>query len=127
MIPKRADNVAPIKSPLKPVNWAGEVELTTLTLPHMMAMTGGHGIVLGQYFAGGGNFSGIVKKMTRLPTGDIRIILELSASEYGGTTGEYGAFLFFGNGMYAEVDKFTHEPITEENSGPWGLPISVHR
>lgn len=120
--------LAPTDEPKKkPIRWDGEVDITTLTLPHMMAMNGGHGIVLGQHFAGGGNFSGIVKRMTKMPDGVIRIILELSASEYGGSTGEFGAFLFFGNGMYAEVDKLLHEPITEENSGPWQQPVGVHR
>lgn len=123
---RRADFVddAPKRRPLK---WDGELDITTLTLPHMMAMTGGHGIVIGQDFAGGGNFSGIVKRMTKMPDGVIRIILELGASGHSGKTGRFGAFLFFGNGMYAEMDDLLHEPITEENSGPWQKPIGTHR
>ena len=112
---------------LKPIDWSGAVDISTLTLPHMMAMNGGHGIVLGQSFAGGGNFSGLVKRMAKMADGVILIIIELGATDYGGATGEYGAFLFFGNGMYAEIDTRVYEPITEENSGPWQKPIGAHR
>lgn len=100
--------------------------MTALTLPHMMAMTGGHGIVVGQHFAGGGNLSGIVKRITVMPNGSIRVVIELAAQHAAETTGKFGAFVFFGNGMYAEVDTLVHEDVTVENSGPWQQPVLQH-
>lgn len=111
----------------KPLDWAKELDVTTLTLPHMMAMTGGHGIVVGQHFAGGGNLSGIVRRITVMPNGAIRVIIEQQATEYQNTSGKFGAFIFFGNGMYAEIDNLVHEDVSEENSGPWQKPLTVAR
>lgn len=111
----------------KPLDWSKEFDITTLTLPHMMAMTGGHGIVVGQHFAGGGNLSGIVKRLTVMPNGAIRVIVEQQANDYSVTSGKFGAFIFFGNGMYAEVDSLVHEDVTVENSGPWQAALTVAR
>lgn len=111
----------------RPLDWSKEIDITTLTLPHMMAMTGGHGIVIGQHFAGGGHLSGLVRRITIMPSGAIRVIIEKQATEYATTSGDFGAFVFFGNGMYAEVDSLVHEDVTEENSGPWQKPLSVGR
>lgn len=111
----------------KPLDWAKELDITTLTLPHMMAMTGGHGIVIGQHFAGGGNLSGLVRRITVMPNGSIRVIIEQQATEYQNASGKFGAFVFFGNGMYAEIDNLVHEDVTEENSGPWQKPLTVAR
>ena len=116
----------PAPPPLKPLDWRGEIDVTTLTLPHMMAMTGGFGLVVGQSFAGGGSLSGLIRRMTIMPQGFVRIIIELGAEQFARTQ-KYGAFVFFGNGMYSEVDGFVHEPVTEENSGPWQESVAVHR
>lgn len=117
----------PAKPALKPLDWSGEIDVTTLTLPQMMAHTGGFGLVVGQSFAGGGSLSGIVRRMTIMPQGFVRVIIELGADMYSGTTERYGAFVFFGNGMYSEIDNLVHEPITRENSGPWQESVAVHR
>lgn len=115
------------KPKLKPLDWTGEIDVTTLTLPQMMAHTGGFGLVVGAYFAGGGSISGQVKRITIMPQGYVRVIVEKSADAYRGKTEQYGAFVFFGNGMYSEVDSFVHEAITEENSGPWQESVATHR
>ncbi len=112
---------------LKPINWAGEIDVTTLTLPNMMAHTGGFGLVVGAHFAGGGSLSGVVKRISIMPQGFVRVIIELGADPYQGRTLRYGAFIFFGNGMYSEIDTLVHEPVTEENSGPWQKSVEVHR
>ncbi len=117
----------PAKPALKPLDWSGEIDVTTLSLPHMMAFTGGFGLVVGQSFAGGGSLSGLVRRMTIMPQGFVRVIIELAADAYSGTTGRFGAFIFFGNGMYSEVDGFVHEAITEANSGPWQESVAMHR
>lgn len=114
-----------VKPKLRPIDWAGAVDITTLTLPHMMAMTGGHGLVVGGEFKGGGHFSGVIRKMTIMPNGVIRVIVELGA-QYQTRTGSFGAFAFFGNGMYAEIDDSNIEPISEENTGPWQKPIGSY-
>jgi len=111
----------------KPIQWDGEVDLVTLILPNMMAMTGSFGTGIGQDFNGGGSLSGLVRRITLMPSGVIRVIIEKAASNRSGSTGDFGAFVFFGNGMYAEIDRFEHEPITEENSGPWQQSMAVHR
>jgi hypothetical protein len=109
-----------VKPPEKrPIDWRGEIDVTTLTLPQMMAHTGGFGLVVGMSFAGGGNLSGIVRRITIMPQGFVRVIIELGADPYRGGTQRYGAFIFFGNGMYSEIDTCVHEAVTEENSGPW--------
>jgi len=119
---------APPPSPaLKPLDWTGEIDVTTLTLPMMMAHTGGFGLVVGQHFAGGGSLSGLVRRITIMPQGFVRVIIELNADPYSGSTERYGAFIFFGNGMYSEVDNLVHEPVTRENSGPWQQSVAVHR
>lgn len=117
----------PAKPALKALNWQGEIDVTTLTLPQMMAHTGGFGLVVGQFFAGGGSLSGQVRRITIMPQGFVRVIIELAADVYRGGTDRFGAFIFFGNGMYSEVDGFVHEAITEANSGPWQESVSVHR
>lgn len=122
-------SLAPVdeKPKLKPLDWRGEIDVTTLTLPQMMAHTGGFGLVVGAYFAGGGSISGQVRRITIMPQGFVRVIVEKQATAYGGSSGGFGAFVFFGNGMYSEVDNFVHEAITEENSGPWQESVAVHR
>lgn len=116
------------KPKLRSIDWGGEgIDVTTLTLPTMMAMTGGFGLVVGAFFAGGGNLSGQVKRITIMPQGFVRVIVELNANAYQGETGVFGAFVFFGNGMYCEIDTLVHEPVTEANSGPWQQSVSVHR
>ena len=110
----------------KPLDLTGAVNVTTLTVPQMMAMTGGHGLVVGGEFAGGGNFSGVVRRMALMPSGVVIVIVELGAA-FRSTTGNFGAFSFFGNGMYSEIDNDAIEPITEENCGPWQRPIGEHR
>mgnify|MGYP001590466688 CR=1 FL=1 len=112
---------------LRPIDWRGEIDVTTLTLPQMMAHTGGFGLVVGAYFAGGGSISGQVKRITIMPQGFVRVIVELGADPSRGSTSRYGAFIFFGNGMYSEIDSFVHEAVTEENSGPWQESVAVHR
>lgn len=112
---------------LKPLDWRGEIDVTTLTLPQMMAHTGGFGLVVGAYFAGGGSISGQVKRITIMPQGFVRVIVQKGADAYSGSTERYGAFIFFGNGMYSEVDNLVHEEITEENSGPWQESVATHR
>lgn len=107
----------------KPLDWDGELDVTCLTLPHMMAMTGGHGIIVGGHFAGGGNLNGLVRRITVMPNGSIRVIVEKGANNYAEKSGNYGAFIFFGNGMYAEIDSEVHENVTEQNSGPWQTPV----
>jgi hypothetical protein len=121
--------LAPVdeKPPLKPLDWKGEIDVTTLTLPQMMAHTGGFGLVVGAHFAGGGSLSGVVQRITIMPQGFVRVIIELGADPYGGRTKRYGGFVFFGNGMYSEIDNLVHEAITEENSGPWQQSVAVHR
>ena len=110
----------PTPKPAKrPIDWRGEIDVTTLTLPQMMAHTGGFGLVVGMNFAGGGNLSGIVRRITIMPQGFVRVIIELGADPYRGGTQRFGAFVFFGNGMYSEIDTVVHEAVTEENSGPW--------
>lgn len=111
----------------KPIDWHGEIDVTTLTLPQMMAHTGGFGLVVGMHFAGGGNLSGLVRRITIMPQGFVRVIIELAADAYSGDTGRFGAFVFFGNGMYSEIDTLVHEDITEENSGPWQESVQVAR
>lgn len=118
---------SPKKRPLRPIDWKGEIDVTTLTLPQMMAHTGGFGLVVGQHFAGGGSLSGLVRRITIMPQGFVRVIIELGADAYRGETQRFGAFVFFGNGMYSEIDGFVHEAITEENSGPWQESVAVHR
>ncbi len=110
---------APKRPERRPIDWRGEIDVTTLTLPNMMAHTGGFGLVVGMHFAGGGNLSGIVRRITIMPQGFVRVVIELEADPYRGGTGRYGAFIFFGNGMYSEIDTYVHEAITAENSGPW--------
>ncbi len=118
----------PPRAPAKrPIDWQGEIDVTTLTLPHMMAHTGGFGLVVGAGFAGGGNLSGIVKRITIMPQGFVRVIIELAADPYRGDTGKFGAFIFFGNGMYSEIDTLVHEDVTVEKSGPWQQSVTVHR
>ncbi len=109
----------------KPLDLTGAINVTTLTVPSVMAMTGGHGVVVGAEFKGGGHFSGVVRRMCLLQTGAMLVIVELGAA-YHSTTGDYGAFLFFGSGMYSEVDNDYIEPITEENCGPWQKPIGMY-
>ncbi len=109
----------------KPLDLNGAVNVSTLTVPHMMAMTGGHGVVVGAEFKGGGHFSGVVRRMAMLPSGALVVIVELGA-QYHATTGEFGAFVFFSGGMYSEIDNDCIEPITEENCGPWQKPIGAY-
>jgi len=114
-----------VKSKLKPLDLTGAINVSTLTVPQMMAMTGGHGIVLGGEFKGGGHFSGVVRRMALLPSGVVVVIVELGA-QYQNKTGSFGAFVFYGSGMYSEVDNDFIEPITEENCGPWQKPIGAY-
>lgn len=109
----------------KPLDLTGAINVTTLTVPVVMAMSGGHGIVVGGEFKGGGHFGGVVRRMALLQNGALIVIVELGAS-YQTKTGSYGAFIFFGSGMYSEVDNDGIEPITEENCGPWQDPIGAH-
>lgn len=104
---------APRPKPKPRVDWLGEIELKHIALK-FMALSGTQAMTLGGHVATGFDCSGVVRRMTRLADGTVRVLVEVGASA-GGTisTGNVRAVLVR-DWHYGEVD-YSH--YSDENEG----------